>query len=107
MALDFSQISSLAVLDNEVARLILGRDIQPATRDKLRSRGEWPPCFYVAQRAYVLRSDILEFLERAKQRSEEQRAKRREQSRNAINARWARHRERVGAEETPERRAAP
>ena len=91
---------SLAIPDSEVARLILGRDLQPATRDKLRARGEWPPCFYVAGRAYVLRSDIAAFLEAQKQRGQEQRAKRRQQSRAAINARWSRHRERIAAEET-------
>ena len=93
--------ASLAVPDGEVAKLILGRDLRPSTRDRLRVAGEWPPNFYVAGRAYVLRSDIEAFLSRVKEATDRKRASLSERGKRAVAARWNRARPRCTSPSLP------
>jgi hypothetical protein len=85
--------NSLAVPDSDVARLILGHDLHPNTKNRLRRNGKWPPAFYVAGRAYVLRSDIERFLAERRAAADEERKPRSEQARRAVATRWRRQRE--------------
>jgi len=80
----------LSIPDTEVAHLILGRDLNRATRDRLRARGEWPPVTYVAGFAVVLTADLQTFLAQAKNATDAARAARQERGRRAVARRWER-----------------
>ena len=81
---------SIAVPDAQTSKLILGHDLTKATRDRMRERGEWPPCFYVAGAAYVLRADIATFIEAAKGRAMDRHQESQARGRKAVAARWSR-----------------
>lgn len=76
--------SPLAVRDDQVALLIIGRDLSRGSRDRLRRRGEWPPNFYVGSTSFVLLKDIEQFLARRVEAAETDRERFSERGKRAV-----------------------
>jgi hypothetical protein len=82
-------IIPLAIPDDEVGRLI-GLDVNPNIRARLRRKGQFPPNFFVGGRSLVLVADIDKFLAERRAAADAERARKSERMRKTINARWAR-----------------
>src|ERR1700761_4991382 len=85
-----SALAPLCVPDTEVARLILGRDLNQSTRNRLRARDEWPTVTFIAGFAVVTVEDLEPFLHRAKGATDAARAERQARGRRNIAKRWER-----------------